>query len=70
MLASVSSDGFNRTVFYIVKRNTSDDWIGAFKNVIRFFIEVEIIGSDTSVNTGFVKIALNHFEETLALVFG
>jgi len=61
MLASVSRDGLNFSVF-------SDDWIGAFDDVIRFFIEVEIIRSDSSVNTGFIEIVLDHSEEALPFI--
>lgn len=47
---------------------TSDDWIGAFDDVIRFFIEVEIIRSDSSMNTGFIEIVLDHSEEALPFI--
>lgn len=61
MLASVSRDGLNCSVF-------SDNWISAFDYVIRFFIEVEIIRSDSSVNTGFIEIVLDHGEEALPFI--
>ena len=51
-----------------VKRNTSDDGVGALDDVVGFFIEVEVVGSDSGVDTGFVEVTIDHGEEGLALV--
>lgn len=51
-----------------VDRNTSDDGVGALDDVVGFFIEVEVVGSDSSVDTGFVEVTVDHGEEGLALV--
>lgn len=56
MLASVGRDSFNGAV-------VSDDGIGALDDVIGFFIEVKIVGSNASVDTGLVKVTFNHCEE-------
>jgi len=61
MLASVSRDSLNGSVF-------SDDGVSTFDDVIRFFIEVEIIRSDSSVDTGFIEVVLDHCEEALPFI--
>lgn len=62
MLASVGGDGLNFSV-------VSDEWVSAFDNIIGFFIEVKIVGSDSGVDAGLIEVALDHFEETLSFFF-
>ena len=50
------------------KVDTSDDGVGALDDVVGFFIEVEVVGSDSGVDAGFVEVAIDHGEEGLALV--
>lgn len=49
-------------------RGTSDDGVGALDDVIRFFIKVEVIRSDSSVDACLIEVTVDHGEEGLALV--
>lgn len=47
---------------------TSDDGIGALDDVVRFFIEVEVVGSDSGMDAGLIEVTIDHGEERLALI--
>ena len=49
-------------------RGTSDDGVGALDDVIRFFIKVEVIRSDSSVDACLIEVTVDHGKEGLALV--